>query len=388
MVGCDVQKICIHNVRLLDGLGRHYPGADVFLEGDRISDVRTPSGSAPVDREIIRGDGCTLMPGLIDGHVHLTFDSSPRAPLFAVGKSREEVVEQALNWARQHIRAGVTTIRELAGTVKAEFSIRDALSDYDDVPRIYDCIGTMTSPDGFGLQVAVPLTERNAAFMIDKLAGKADHLKILGDRYDDESPDGFALHFDNETFSEICRAAWDAKVPVVVHAKARGVILQCIANGVHCIEHGIDLRDDDLQQLVDSGIFLEATFWGLKHRADAQPGFDEFERIKSIYKRAHDDGVRLTLGSDSGAVYTPHAGAPRELVYMVEAGLSPLDAVTAATSTGAQLVGNDLIGAVAPGKKADLLLLSEDPLRDINAVANNLIWVMKDGRIVHETRGE
>lgn len=328
------------------------------------------------------------MPGLIDGHVHLTFDSSPGAPLFAVGKSRQEVVDQALSWARQHLRAGVTAIRELAGTVKAEFSIRDALKDYSDVPRIYDCIGTMTSHDGFGLEVAVPLTKRNAASIIDKLAEKADHLKVLGDRYDNRSPDGFALHFDVETFAEICHAAHRAGLPVVVHAKARGAILQCIDNGVHCIEHGINLQDEDLRQIADAGAFLEATFWGLKNRANAQPGFTEFERIKSIYKRAHDDGVRLTLGSDSGTVYTPHAGAPHELAYMVEAGLSPLEAITAATSVGAQLVGNDLIGAVVPGRKADLLLLSEDPLLDINALANNLIWVMKDGGIVHEIRGE
>ena len=128
-------------------------------------------------------------------------------------------------------------------------------------------------------------------------------------------------------------------------------------------------------------IFLDATFLGLKCRADNQPNFDEFERVKKFYKRAIEFGVLLTMGSDAGAVFTPHAQAVRELEFMVQAGLSPMDAIRAATSMSARRLGDTSIGAVEVGRKADLLLIGENPLKDISAIRRTLRWVMKDGQI-------
>jgi imidazolonepropionase-like amidohydrolase len=87
------------------------------------------------------------------------------------------------------------------------------------------------------------------------------------------------------------------------------------------------------------------------------------------------------LGSDAGAVFTPHAQAVKELEYMVSAGLPPMKAIEAATSVNARRVGDKSIGAVEVGRKADLLLIEEDPLKDISAIRRSLRWVMKDGEI-------
>lgn len=372
---------CVHDIRILDGLGGDIPCADVFIRNGFITGIRVPSGPIPADWQIIAGDRCTLMPGLIDGHVHLLFDSSPEAPMAMVGKTREQLVAEALPRARKTLKCGITCVRELAGTPKAMFSVRDALAGEKGIPRIFDCFTTLTAEGGFGAAVAATITKENAASVISSFAEKADFLKLLGDRYDPDNLDGFAPHFDDATFAEICRVARDRGKRVTAHAKCRASIRQSLANGVHSIEHGVRAEDDDLRAMAAQGIFLDATFLGLKCRADNQPGFDEFERVRSFYLRAHEFGVPLTLGSDSGAVFTPHAGAVEELGFMVQAGLSPMDAIKAATSVGARRLGDESIGAVAVGRRADLLLIEGDPLKDISAVRRGLRWVMKDGQI-------
>jgi len=375
-------KRCIHDIRLLDGCGGDFPSADVFIKDEFITDIRIPSGPAPVDWPIIPGRGCTLMPGLIDGHVHLLFDSSPRAPMAMMRKTREQLISEALPRAPATLKSGTTSIRELAGTPKAMFSLKEGLAGEKDIPRIYDCFTVLTAEGGYGAEAAVTVTQKTAASIIGRLAEKADFFKILGDRDDDSSPDGFAPHFDDDTFAEICRAARDQGRPITVHAKCRTTIRQCLLNGVHSIEHAVRAEDDDLKAMAAQGAFLDATFLGLKCRADNQPNFDEFARVKAFYPRASEFGVLLTMGSDSGTVFTPHAGGVEELKFMVQAGLPPKDAIRAATSVGAQRLGDQSIGAVAVGRKADLLLIEEDPLSDISAIDRNLRWVMKDGRIV------
>ena len=372
---------CIHDIRLLNGIGGDIPSADVFIHDGYIADIRVPSGPAPFDWEIIPGNKCTLMPGLIDGHVHLLFDSSSRAPLAMMGKTREQLISEALPRARMTLKCGVTCIRELSGTPKAMFSLREALAGEKGIPRIFDCFTTLTAEGGFGAVVAVTVAKENAASVIRSFAEKADFFKLLGDRYDPGTADGFAPQFDDATFAEICRVARDLGKPLTAHAKCRAAIRQCLANRVHSIEHAVRAEGDDLEAMAAQGIFLDATFLGLKCRADNQPDFDEFDRVKAFYPRACELGIPLTMGSDAGAFFTPHAGAVKELEFMVEAGLPPIDAIKAATSVGALRLGDESIGAVEVGRKADLLLVEEDPLKDISAIRRSLRWVMRDGQI-------
>jgi imidazolonepropionase-like amidohydrolase len=372
---------CIQDIRLLDGLGGDIPSADVLISNGVITDIRIPSSPAPSDYAAIQGNQRTLMPGLIDGHVHLLFDSSPEAPMAMLGKSREQLIADALERARITLKSGVTCIRELSGTPKATFSLRDALAGEKCIPRIVDCFATLTAEGGFGSAVALGITKQNAASVIGSYAEKADFLKLLGDRYDSESPDGFAPHFDDASFAEICRIARHMGKRVTAHAKCSASIRQCLKNGVHSIEHAVRAEDADLKEMAAQGIFLDATFLGLKCRAENQPDFDEFDRVKAYYPRACRFGVRLTTGSDAGAFFTPHGGLVKELEFMVQAGMSPLDAIKAATSVSALRLGDKSIGAVEVGRKADLLLIGNDPLQDISAVQHSLCWVMKDGQI-------
>jgi imidazolonepropionase-like amidohydrolase len=374
-------KQCVQGVRVLDGIRGDIPSADVFIEGAIISDVRIPSGLVPSDWKAIPGQGCTIMPGLIDGHVHLLFDSSPRAPLAMVGKSQEQLASEALARARATLKSGVTSLRELAGTPKSMFSLKEALAGEEGIPRIFDCFTTLTAENGFGSEVAVEINRENAAAVMGSFAEKADFFKILGDRYDPNTSDGFAPHFDNATFAEICRVARDLGKPVTSHAKCQSVVKQCIANGVHSVEHAVRAADDELRAMAAQGIFLDATFLGLKCRADHQPGFDEFERVHAFCEKAFKFGVPLTMGSDAGAVFTPHAQAVRELEFMVQAGLPPMEAIRAATSVSARRLGEESLGAVKAGCKADLLLIGGDPLKDISAIGRSLRWVMRDGQI-------
>jgi len=372
---------CIQNIRLLNGLGRDIPSTDVFIEDGLIADIRVPSGSVPSDCITIPGNRSTLIPGLIDGHVHLLFDTGSEAPMAMMGKPREQLISEALSRARRILKSGVTSIRELSGTPKAMFSLRDALAKEKCIPRIYDCFTTLTAEGGFGSVVAVCITKQNAASVIGSYAERADFLKILGDRYDPDSPDGFAPHFDNATFAEICRVAHDLGKPVTAHAKCSASIRQCLSNQVHSIEHAVRAEDDDLREMAQQGTFLDATFLGLKCRAANQSGFDEYDRVKAYYPRACQFGVNLTMGSDGGTFFTPHAEAVMELELMVQNGMSPSDAIRAATSVSARRLGDESIGAVEVGRKADLLLIEDDPLKDIAAIRHSLCWVMKEGRI-------
>jgi imidazolonepropionase-like amidohydrolase len=379
------QKKCIYDVRLLDGLGGDIPSADVFIQESILTDVRSPSGPLPTDWEIIPGHRRTLMPGLIDGHVHLLFDSSSRAPLAMLGKNREQLIAEAIPRARQTLASGVTSIRELAGTASPIFSIKESLAGMDRLPRIFDCVTTLTAEGGFASNIVPTVTKENASRVINQYAEKADLIKVLGDQYDPNSPDGFAAHFDDDTFAEICRVAQHVGKPLTVHAKCLKSIQQAIEYGAHSIEHGVRAEEVELKGMAERGIFLDATFLGLKSRADNQPDFDEFDRVKAFYARALKLGVPLTLGSDAGAIFTPHAGVVQELQFMVEAGLLPHDAIKAATSVNARRLNDNTLGVVAVGRRADLLLIGEDPLKDISAIGNHLVWVMKDGEIVCQT---
>ncbi len=374
-------RYCIQDTRLLDGFGGDIPSADIFVQDGFIADIRVPSGPVPSDWQMIPAERCTLMPGLIDGHVHLLFDSSPEAPLAMTGKPREQLVSEALSRARRTLKSGVTSIRELSGTPKAMFSLRDALAGEQSIPRIFDCFTTLTAEGGFGSVVAMGITRENAASVIGSYAEKADFLKILGDRYDPQTEDGFSPHFDDDTFAEICRVARNMGKPITAHAKCSASIRQCLQNQVHSIEHGVRAEDQDLRAMADQGIYLDATFLGLKCRAENQPGFDEFDRVKAYYPRALQLAVPLTTGSDGGAFFTPHGGLVTELELMVEAGMTPLDAIKAATSSSAERLGDKSIGAIEIGRKADLLLIGNDPLKDISAIRKSLLWVMKEGQV-------
>ena len=383
-----MKRHCIHDVRIIDGLGNDFASADVFISGDTIRDIRIPSGPQPADWQAIPGQKRTLMPGLIDGHVHLLFDASPQAPLAMLNRSRDQLIADALGRAGITLQAGVTSIRELSGTAKGMFSLRDVLKPETAAPRIYDCFTPLTSQGGFGREVCFELTRDNAAAIIRDVAEKADMIKVLGDRYDSTAPDGLAPQFDDATFELICRTCRDLGKPLDVHAKCRAVIKQCLRHGVNSIEHGVRAESDDLKEMAAQGVHLNATFWGLRCRSDHQPDFDEFMRVMSFYPRARDAGVRLTLGSDSGAVFTPHGGALSEIEYMVQAGLAPMQAITGATSLNAERIADPTIGAVAVGRKADLLMIAEDPLKSISALRKSLVWVMKDGEIVHHARAD
>ncbi|HEX7344930.1 MAG TPA: amidohydrolase family protein, partial [bacterium] len=262
-----MKKQCIHDIRIIDGLGNEFASADVFISGDAVSDIRIPSGPEPPDWQIISGGKRTLMPGLIDGHVHLLFDAGPQAPLAMLNRSRDKLIAEALGRARVNFQAGVTSIRELSGTAKGMFSLRDALAGETAVPRIYDCFTPLTSKNGFGKEVCLELTRENAAAIIRDVAEKADIIKVLGDRYDSTCPDGFAPHFDDKTFDLICKTCRELGKPLDVHAKSRTVIQQCLRHGVHSIEHGVRAETADLKEMAAQGVYLNATFWGLRCRS-------------------------------------------------------------------------------------------------------------------------
>jgi imidazolonepropionase-like amidohydrolase len=186
---------------------------------------------------------------------------------------------------------------------------------------------------------------------------------------------------------------------VMAHAQGAPGIKQAIRAGIHSIEHGIFLDDDVLDMMIKNGAFLVPTLTAPRaalETAEQKGTLPEFlvQKAKAVLDihtasaaRAYKAGVTIAMGTDSGV--GPHGTNLRELGLLCDIGMSPMEAIVAATRTAARCLGwQDRIGTVEPGKLADLVVAAADPLANIRSLekSENIVLVMKDGKVLKDTR--
>jgi imidazolonepropionase-like amidohydrolase len=410
--------------RLLDPRsGNVLTPAFVLIEGDKVKQVGSSSQiGVPASAKIIDLGAATLLPGLIDAHTHLFLDIivPPEAEmsrhwngLFAPGMLLAIVESPAkraflgAQMAREDLESGITTVRNLGHSgVDGDTELRDAINDHQVLgPRILASARKLITRGSYVQNLNPALAEailQQEFLIIDGIdrAREAvrqdafqnvDVVKVTAD--------------DNLTVAELAAVVEEAHrqhFKVAVHAVDRTSIQTAIDAGADSIEHGNDLTDEQLRQMRDKGIFLDLTptsyggfFLNIMEPSIVLSTETRSSRVSSTARRdkQYNDfvqrvlksGVKFAAGSDMCWFYpgkTRGQSSTAIFVNLRDAGMSALDVIRAITVNAAEMLGwQDRVGAIEPGKFADLVAVSGDPLADINEL-ERVRFVMKDGKVV------
>ncbi len=394
-------RLILSGATLIDGTGAGpLRGKAVIVEGSRITAV-VEDGAAPAGRRL-RLDGLTLLPGLINCHVHLCLGGEPDP----VRPLREEplaltAIKVAVR-ARETVEAGVTTVRDMGGREYCEFAVRRAVADgLIPGPRILAAGRGICMTGGHGWWFA---READGADEVRKavreqLKAGADVIKIFatgGVMTPGVEPGSSQL-----TFEEIRAAVEEAAKAgrrTAAHAQATQGIAYSVEAGITSIEHGIFLTEELVHRMKRDGVALVPTLIAA-HQIAVQgvaAGIPEFMVRKSqaviashvaSFQMALRGGVAIAAGTDAGTPLNPHGSMVPELELMVKHGMTPLDAIRSATGVAAQVLGlGSEVGQVAPGFAADLIAVSGNPLERIQALSE-IRLALANGKIVVNRQG-
>lgn len=371
----------------------------VLVQDDRIAEIA--SSEPRVSPHAVRVDArdATLLPGLIDCHVHFAMGGGPNW-LDEMHESYALACWRAAQRAHDTLRAGFTTVRTLGGRPGLDPALRDA-----------QAAGLLAAPRVVAANLAICMTGGHAAWIGREADGPDDvrkavreQLKAGADCIKLIATGGVMTPAVEPGAQQLSRAELEAAVDeahkagrtTAAHAHgARGIEAAVLA-GIDSIEHGSFLTDELVRLMRERGTFYSATLCSAQGFLDAPPGAvaDWAMRKASEVRRALDDsfrrayaaGVRLVLGTDAGTPFNLHGRNARELALMARLGVRPLDALQAATRNGAELLGRaDELGSIEVSKAADLVVCAGDATSQVERLCepSNIRLVVQAGRVVH-----
>jgi len=389
--------------RLLDvRTGSLKEGALVIVQGDRIDKVLDAGSKAPDGATLYDLSAYTVLPGLIDAHTH-TFLQPGDYDVQLLRQSLPRRTLQAANSARTFLAAGFTTIRDLEteGAMFGDADLRDAISDgILPGPRMQVATRAISTTGNYALlgyapEVTVPKGVQIAdgpweirKAVREQIEHGADWIKFYGD-YRKFLPTGeiidLRVTMTQEEMDALVDEAGRRHRPAAAHCYGDDAARAAIRAGVRSVEHGLLLDEATLKMMLDRGVYYCPTLTAYFVSWEESPTA-AWKRVvdghRETFQRALRMKVKIASGSDAGDF--PPAGAARELELMVEAGMPALKAIQAATLVDAELLGwQDRIGAVEPGKLADLIAVDGNPLADISAL-RRVRFVMKGGEVFRE----
>jgi imidazolonepropionase-like amidohydrolase len=398
-----IRPIVLHAARLLDvETGRMLVPGEVLVVGQRISEAGT-SVTHPAGAEIIDLGDRTLLPGLIDAHIHL-FLHPGAEDLQTVQESVPQRTLTAVLAAREDLMAGFTAERDMGteGAGSADTAVRNAIDrGLFPGPRLrisgnaIDILGGHEDAIGYNPEQHVlpnATQANNAAELVaairQQLKEGADFIKIYETGKDSLTGGRFStpFQFTAEDMEAAVREAGRTGKRVAVHATGEPGTLYAAQAGVVSIDHAFQLSDATMQLMREKQIFAVPTFTIFEYFAEhaATPADGARERAMLNYhaqefKKQVAAGVPIAMGSDVGPF--PHGTQAREFVLMVQFGMTPLAAIQAGTVNGAKLLGwEGQIGVLKAGFLADIVAVSGNPLEDIAAL-QKVSFVMKGGAI-------
>ena len=402
--------ILIENGTVIDGTGSPAkPTTNVLLKDNRIVDVGPSASVANVppsdDLQRIDGTGKTVMPGLIDGHCHMTYGESRTEEEIDLYTGVEARTLRAAFNAQKVLRAGVTSISQPGGSYFIGVALRDAIKiDMVQGPRMTAAGRYLTTsnsltdyyPDVVGLPDSSIGVLTNAIHEMKTEVRKqvkagVDFIKLA------DSPYGEYQAFTNDELKEVVDLAHQLTRPVTIHARGSAEVNAAIDAGIDWIMHGNVMTDEVIEKLAKSRIPLVPTLLLLANLSDwgdrvgtpdaVREGCHRMlDKTADTLHRAHRAGVKFVSGTDSGFSVTPYGEwHAREMELLMDyAGLSALEAIQSMTQNAARLVNLDgKAGVIAKGMLADVIIVNGDPVANIRVLQDNskVETVIKDGKV-------
>ncbi len=400
----------IHAGRLIDGnADRALTEVTVRVSGDTITGIERGYTSPGDGDTVIDLEDQTVLPGLMDMHVHLTGQYSPRSNLNRFILNEADYAFDAAMYAKRTLEAGFTVVRNLGDAFNVTVALRKAIEAGDvPGPRIFTAAKTLASTGGHG----DPTNGWAAHFGADPtpkdgvVNSPQDARKAVRQRYKDGADwikitatggvlsvakSGQNPQFTDEELKVIVATATDYGMRVAAHAHGTEGMKRAVIAGVASIEHGTYMSEEVMKLMKDRGTYLVPTIlagnW-VAEKAKIDGFFPELVRpkaaaigpvIKSTFARAYKLGVPIVFGTDTGV--SAHGDNAQEFALMVEGGMPPMEAIQSATSVAASFLEiADTHGTLAAGKQADIIAVPGNPLDDITAM-ERVSFVMKGGKI-------
>jgi len=375
----------------------------LVIEGNRVVDVR--DGFVGEGR-IVDLRGSFVLPGLIDSHVHLTGEQNPNGRLEAVTQSNAEQAMVGARYARRTLMAGFTTVADLGATNESIFALRDAVRRGDvPGPRIIASGESVSVHGGHGdingyredimhmftgESICSGVEDCMRAVRLQVRSG-ADIIKITATGgVLSNTAAGLGQQFSDDELASIVGAAHRMGRQVTAHAHGADGINSFLRAGGDSIEHGTWLDDESIRLMRREGVYLVPTLLAGDFVARIASGPDNFftpnqtakaleagPKMLDMARRAHQGGVRIAFGTDSGV--SAHGDNAQEFALLVRAGMTPLETIQAATvNAAAHLRISQDAGRIVTGMPADLIAVSGDPLADVTEL-ERVRFVMRGG---------
>ncbi len=403
------QKTILHCGSLIDVKTQTVlKNRSIVVEGKKIVSVSEGFLTPAKGDVVINLKDRTVMPGLIDSHVHLESETNPGAYLDRFVKNPGDVAYQALVYAKRNLLAGFTTVRDLGGS-HVVISLRNAINKgLVEGPRVFTAgvsIGTTGghADDSNGI---------NETFKKDLgpedgvVNGIADAAKAVRQRYKEGSDlikitatggvlsyakDGAGAQFTDEEVRTIVQTAKDYGFKVAAHAHGKEGMKRAVLGGVSSIEHGTFMDEEVMELMKKMGTYYVPTVIAGRSVADSSKIPNYYPEmvakkaaaigpiIQGTFGKAYKSGVKIAFGTDAGVF--GHGKNGYEFILMNEAGMPVLEAIKSATVNAADLLGQgDLIGSIEAGKAADIIAVPGDPVADVKLMTK-VNFVMKDGKV-------
>lgn len=419
------ERFAITGATLIDGSGGDPLERAVVVVDDGTIVAVGAGSEVPRDRQaqVLDAAGATLMPGIIDVHCHLGGASYPDEDRWVLEDDRFQAIASVAQ-AREMLYHGVTSARDISvnGTRLRTAIARGLISG----PRIVPCWRGLSRRGGHGDARGIPPEMVRTSHPWGIVADGADEVRAAvrevvkqggrcvkvwasgGGLHENEPED--VQHYSPEELRVIVEEANYARVPVAAHCECASAARDAAEAGVWSIEHGEDLDDKTIALMAAKGISLNPTLvllsqwleqssaYGGPYGKPYIPGVPEPPDDPDEIRRLHHDrvsanlmaakaaGVRIGVGSDSYCTDLTPFGLQtlNEVHALARAGMSEMDAIIAATRSGAEILRIEQVtGTVEPGKAADLLVLAADPLADVTKLASeNMVLIMADGQAV------
>ena len=411
----QMQTTAIKCGKLIDGKSdTPLENVVVLIEGNKIKEVgkniKIPAGAKIIDLST-----ATVMPGLIDAHTHILLQGDITTEDYDKQVLRESIPYRTLRASlacKTALLNGFTTLRDLGteGCMYADVDLKKAINrGIIDGPRLF-VAGRAINSTGhyllsnreFAWELKMPkgvieVTGANEArrAVREEISYGADWVKVYVDRSYYRLPDGSFRSLQNFTTEELAALADEAAMhhkKISVHAITRDGIIPSIKAGAASVEHGFGIDDECIKLMVEKGIYwcptIYVNVWVAEGRAAAGSTINKVfsEALPATFNKAFKAGVKIAFGTDAGG-YDWTENEAKEFSYMVKWGMTPMQAIKAATTVAAELLEmSGKIGEITPGAFADIVAAKEDPLKNISAL-ERVGFVMKDGKVYKDVIG-